>query len=134
VMGDLRFLTRGQLDSARAIMRDVVADHLPGTSAKISFDDGYPAMAPTDGNRELLAVFDAVSQALGYPAVEALPPERRGAGDIGFVADILPGLDGLGVDGYGAHSPAEEVRLPSIKMAAARAAVLMMRLAAVGQR
>ena len=128
IQGDIRTLTNGQLDSARATMRAIVADHLPGTSASISFDEGYPGMPPTDGNRALLAVFDQVSQALGYPAIEALPPERRGAGDISFVADIVPSLDGLGVDGFGAHSPEEGVYLPSLKMAAERAAVLIHRL------
>ncbi|MFN0177901.1 MAG: M20/M25/M40 family metallo-hydrolase [Gemmatimonadales bacterium] len=128
VQGDLRTLTNSQLDSARATMRAIVADHLPGTSATISFEEGYPGMPPTDGNRALLTVFDQVSQALGYPAIEALPPERRGAGDISFVADIVPSLDGLGVAGFGAHAPEEGIYLPSLKMAAERAAVLMHRL------
>ena len=131
VAGDLRFLTEGQKDSARAVMRAVVAENLPGTTARISFDDGYPGMPPTDGARAVLGVFDAVSQALGYPAIEALPPERRGAGDIAFVGTIIPSLDGLGVNGFGAHSPEEGVYLPSLRMAAERAAVLMARLARV---
>ena len=133
VQGDLRSLTRSQLDSARAIMRQIVADNLPGTSASISFEDGYPGMPPTDGGREILRVFDQVSQDLGYPAIEALPPERRGAGDISFVAELVAGLDGIGVDGFGSHSPEEGVYLPSIKMAAERAAVLMLRLSRPGR-
>ena len=128
VQGDLRFLTPGQLDSARAVMREIVAGSLPGTSAVISFDDGYPGMPPTDGSRAVLKLFDRVSQDLGYPAIEALPPERRGAGDISFVAGIVDGLDGLGVDGFGSHAPEEGVYLPSLKMAAERAALLMLRL------
>ncbi len=131
VAGDLRTLTRGQLDSARAVMREAVGQSLPGTRAAISFDDGYPGMPPTDGNRALLAEFDRVSQALGWGPVEALPPERRGAGDIAFVAEIVPSLDGLGTEGSGAHSPEEQIKLPSIRMAAERAAVLMARLALV---
>ena len=128
VQGDLRSLTPGQLDSARAVMKDIVANNLPGTSAKISFDDGYPGMPPTDGNRAILSVFDQVSRDLGYPAIEALPPERRGAGDVSFVAPIIDAIDGLGVDGFGAHAPEEGVYLPSLKMAAERAAVLILRL------
>ena len=128
VQGDLRSLTPGQLDSARAVMKAVVATNLPGTTATISFDDGYPGMPPTDGNRAILSVFDQVSRDLGYPAIEALPPERRGAGDISFVAPIIDAIDGLGVDGFGAHAPEEGVYLPSLKMAAERAAVLMLRL------
>lgn len=128
VQGDLRFLTDRQEDSARAAMRAIVATSLPGTSATITFEEGYPGMPPTDGAREILRVFDQVSQDLGYPAIEALPPERRGAGDVSFVAGIVPSLDGLGVDGFGSHSPDEGVYLPSLKMAAERAAVLMHRL------
>jgi glutamate carboxypeptidase len=131
VKGDLRSLTRGQLDSARAVMKEIVAEPLPGTSASISFDDGYPGMPPTDANRALLAVFDQASQALGWPPIDALPPERRGAGDIAFVADLVACLDGLGVEGSGSHSPEEEIRLPSLRMAAERAAVLMGRLARI---
>ena len=129
VMGDLRALTPGQLDSARAVMKEIVANNLPGTTATISFDDGYPGMPPTDGNRAILSIFDQVSRDLGYPAIEALPPERRGAGDVSFVAPIIDAIDGLGVDGFGAHAPEEGVYLPSLKMAAERAAILMLRLA-----
>ncbi|MSR02473.1 MAG: M20/M25/M40 family metallo-hydrolase [Gemmatimonadetes bacterium] len=128
VQGDLRSLTPGQLDSARTVMREIIANNLPGTTATISFEDGYPGMPPTDGNRAILAIFDRVSQDLGYPAIEALPPERRGAGDVSFVAPIIDAIDGLGVEGFGAHAPEEGVYLPSLKMAAERAAVLMFRL------
>jgi len=131
VQGDLRFLTEGQKDSARAVMRQIVTENLPGTSARISFTDSYPGMPPSDGNRAALDVFDGVSQALGYPAIEALPPDRRGAGDVAFVADIIPALDGLGVTGFGAHAPEEGVYLPTLKMSAERAAVLMARLARI---
>lgn len=132
VQGDLRYLTPGQLDSAKTTMRDIVANSLPGTSARISFDDGYPGMPPTDGGRAVLKVFDQVSRDLGYPAIEALPPEQRGAGDISFVAGIVDGLDGLGVSGFGSHAPEEGVYLPSLKMAAERAALLMLRLSHPG--
>lgn len=128
VQGDLRSLTPGQLDSARTVMREIISNNLPGTTATISFEDGYPGMPPTDGNRTILAIFDRVSQDLGYPAIEAMPPERRGAGDVSFVAPIIDAIDGLGVEGFGAHAPEEGVYLPSLKMAAERAAVLMFRL------
>jgi len=134
VQGDLRSLTPGQLDSARAVMKEIVSNHLPGTTATISFGEGYPPMPPTDGNRAVLSVFDQVSRDLGYPAIEALPPERRGAGDASFVAPIIDVLDGLGVSGFGAHSPDEGVSLPSLKMAAERAAVLMLRLSQPARR
>ncbi len=55
VPGDLRFITEGQKDSARARMRSIVADHLPGTTAEITFEDGYPAMPMTPGGEHLIA-------------------------------------------------------------------------------
>lgn len=128
VQGDLRFLRESQKDSIRARMRAIVAQHLPGTDAGITFRDSYPAMPPTAAGAELLARFDAASRALGYGPVEGDPPESRGAGDVSFVAPYLTGMDGLGVSGRGAHSPEESVDLNSLIMAGERAAVLMYRL------
>lgn len=128
VSGDLRFLTEEQKERARERMRGIVARSLPGTAAEITFSDEYPAMAPTPGNYRLLAVYDSVSQALGYGAVEALDPGRRGAGDISFVAPYIDGLDGLGALGAGAHSPEEQVNLAALPMQTERAALLIYRL------
>jgi glutamate carboxypeptidase len=128
VQGDLRFLRESQKDSTRARMRAIVAQHLPGTDAEITFRDSYPAMPPTAAGADLLAQFDATSRSLGYGPVEGDPPESRGAGDVSFVAPYLTGMDGLGVSGRGAHSPEESVNLNSLIMAGERAAVLMYRL------
>ena len=126
--GDLRFISQAQLDSARAIMREIVAQHLPGTSATITFEDGNPAMPPTPGNYALLTRLDGVSRALGQGAIEPLDPGDRGAGDISYVSDGLDALDGLGVVGRGSHSPDESVNLNSIQRATERAAILIYRL------
>ena len=128
VQGDLRFLRESQKDSARARMRAIVAQNLPGTAAEITFRDSYPAMPPTAAGAELLARFDAVSRSLGYGPVEGDPPESRGAGDVSFVAPHVTGMDGLGVSGRGSHSPDESVNLNSLRMAGERAAVFMHRL------
>jgi glutamate carboxypeptidase len=128
VTGDLRFLRESQKDSARARMRAIVAQHLAGSEAEITFRDGYPAMPPTAAGAGLLAQFDAASRALGYGPVEGDPPESRGAGDVSFVAPYTTGMDGLGVAGRGAHSPDESVNLNTLTMAAERAAILMRRL------
>ncbi len=128
VQGDLRFLRESQKDSARARMRAIVAQHLPGTDAEITFRDSYPAMPPTAAGAQLLTQFDAVSRSLGYGPVEGDPPESRGAGDVSFVAPHLTGMDGLGVSGRGAHSPEESVNLNSLTMAGERAAIFMYRL------
>lgn len=128
VEGDLRFLRESQKDSIRAGMRAIVAQHLPGTDAEITFRDRYPSMPPTAAGAALLAQFGAVSRSLGYGPVEGDPPESRGAGDVSFVAPYITGMDGLGVSGRGAHSPEESVNLNSLTMAGERAAVLMHRL------
>lgn len=130
-MGDLRFLSETQKEATRARMREIVAAHLPGTSATITFGDGYPAMSPTPGNAKVLALYDGASRALGHGGVEALDPGARGAGDISFVAPILDGIDGLGAVGRGAHNPDETVHIPMLWMQTERAAILLHRL---GQR
>jgi glutamate carboxypeptidase len=126
--GDLRFLSQDQLLKARDAMRAIVADHLPGTQATITFEDGNPAMPPTRGNMALLAVEDSVSRALGQGPVEALDPGKRGGGDISYVSDYLDALDGLGVKGMRSHTPDERVDLRSIGPATERAAILIYRL------
>ena len=126
--GDLRFISQGQLVKAREAMRAIVADHLPGTMATITFEDGNPAMPPTKGNLALLAIEDSVSRALGQGAVDALDPGRRGGGDISYVSDYLDALDGLGVKGMRSHTPDERVDLRSIVPATERAAILIYRL------
>lgn len=128
-VGDLRFLDDAQKNEARRRMRAVVARPLEGAEGRIAFEDGYPAMPVTEAGERLLALFDGASRALGYPAVSTTPPESRGAGDVSFVAALIPGIDGLGVDGAGAHSPRELVYLPSLRLSAERAAVFMARLA-----
>ena len=126
--GDLRFLTQDQLREAREAMRAIVADHLPGTSASITFEDGNPAMPPTKGNLALLAVEDSVSRALGQGPVEALDPGRRGGGDISYVSEYVDALDGLGVKGMRSHTPDERVDLRSLAPATERAALIIYRL------
>jgi len=126
--GDLRFISAEQLARARQRMRDIVAQHLAGTSADITFEDGYPAMSPTPGGERLLAAYDGVSRALGYGPVQALDPGARGAGDISFVAPLIDGLDGLGALGSRAHAPDEAVNLTGITMQTERAALLLLRL------
>lgn len=126
--GDLRFISEEQKEKARAKMREIVAKHLPGTDAKITFLDEYPAVSPTAGNARILAAYDTASQALGYGPVRALDPGSRGAGDISFVAPLIDGIDGLGALGTGAHAPEERVNVNSLQMQTERTAMLLARL------
>ena len=109
-------------------MREIVARSLPGATAKITFADEYPAMSPTEGNYALLKQLDAVSQDLGFGKIEALDPGERGAGDISYVAGLLPGLDGLGATGGNAHARGEYADLDTLSRQIKRAAVLIYRL------
>jgi glutamate carboxypeptidase len=126
--GDLRFMTQAQLDSTRARMRAIVAQHLPGTGAEITFEDDYPAMPLTPGNTRLLTFYDEASRALGYGPVAPMDPGMRGAGDLSFVAPFLDGLEGLGALGTGAHAPGERVNLNTLPMQTERAALMLLRL------
>ena len=128
VNGDLRFISDEQKENARRIMREIVADNLPGTSARISFKDGIPAMPPTDGNRSLVKVVSDVSLALGYGEVVAGDPGARGAGDVSYVAKYMDCIDGLGVIGYGEHAPGERLDLKKFPLLAKRAALVIYRL------
>lgn len=128
VRGDLRFIREEQKEAARAKMREIVAKSLPGATAKITFADGIPAMPPNEGNYNLLKQLDAVSQDLGYEKMEALDPGARGAGDVAYVAHLLPGLDGLGATGGGAHAKGEYADLDTLPRQIKRAAVLIYRL------
>jgi glutamate carboxypeptidase len=128
--GDFRTLSEEQTARVKAKMRSIVEAHAPVTSAQIAFDTtAYPAMAPTDGNRALLKQLNAVNADLGLEEMQPLDPLKRGAGDISFVANDLPGLVGLGPSSRGDHAPGETVDLNSIKRQAKRAAILMSRIA-----
>ena len=116
-------------DRVRADMQAIVADHLPRTGAELVFGEGgYPPMAPTEGNRALLARLNAVNRDLGLPEMAEYDPARRGAADSGFVAADVDTLGGLGVAGGGAHAEGEWVDLDSLVRQSQRAAVLISRL------
>ena len=128
--GDIRTLSREQNERVMARMKQIVStNHLAGTKAEIVFDsDFYPPMAPTAGNRSLLARLNAVNRDLGLAEMGELDPLKRGAGDISFVAEDVDGLVGLGAASDGDHTPDETVDLASLDRQAKRAAILMSRL------
>lgn len=128
VNGGLRFISETQKEKAREKMRQIVANNLPSTNATITFTDSYPAMGPTDRNKALLKQLSEVSMALGFGEVNAYDPGRRGAADISFVAEYVPGLDGLGSMGRGAHTPNETVNLKTFNALIQRTAVYIYRL------
>jgi glutamate carboxypeptidase len=127
--GDFRTLSNEQTARVKAKMQAIVAEHAPKTGAELTFDPGaYPSMAPTEGNRALLARLNRVNRDLGLAEMPELDPLKRGAGDISFVAADVDGLAGLGTYSTGDHGPGETVDLDSIRTQAKRAAILMTRL------
>lgn len=125
--GDIRTLSNEQTARVEQKMRDIVAKHLPKTDGTIEFDEGYPAMPPTEASRAVLKTLNQVNATLGQPAMPELDPMQRGAGDIAFVAN-LPGLAGVGATGWDSHAPGESADLPSQSLNAKRDALLMYRL------
>jgi glutamate carboxypeptidase len=111
--GDLRTVTDEQYRRVKKRMEDIVASHLPGTSAEIEFGEGYPSMPPTEGNKELLRELNRVNRDLGLSNMEPLDPALRGAGDLSFVAPYVASISGLGAYGCGSHAPGETVELGS---------------------
>jgi glutamate carboxypeptidase len=128
--GDIRYISLKQERSAVERMQAIVAQNLPRTRATLRFDEAaYPPMAPTPGNEALLKALDGASRDLGLGPVPALDPGERGAGDIGFVAHLLPCLDGLGSDGGGnSHAAGEYTGLDTLTPMAQRTAILIYRL------
>jgi len=132
--GDIRTLSNEQSDRVEKKMEAIVAQHLPKTNAAITFGEGYPAMAPTAQSRALLGILNQVNQSLGFTPMPELDPMKRGAGDISFVADIIPGLAGIGATGEGAHAPGETIDISAQPINTKRDALLMYRLSKINQK
>lgn len=129
VTGDIRAISPDQLRRTQETMRSIVAKHRPLTTAEISFGEGYPPLAPADGNYKLLSYFDQVSKDLSYGPVVAVNPRKAGAADISFTAEYVDmAMDGLGLGSAGGHTVNEVADPRTITMQAKRAAVLFYRL------
>jgi glutamate carboxypeptidase len=129
VAGDLRTLSPEQLAKAKKSMESIAAASVPHASATLTFDEGYPPMAPTDGNRKLLAMYDQASRDVGAGPVTAVDPDRAGAADVSFVAgEVKMILDGVGLMGRDDHTVKETADLSTLPSQTKRAAVLLHRL------
>ena len=130
VSGDLRTLTLEQRSRAQTTMQRIVAEASPGCSATLVFEDGYPPLPPTDGNRRLLAMVDRASRDLGLGPVDAVDPSRAGAADVSWLHGRVPMiLDAMGLKGSGGHTVQETARLRTLPVQAKRTAVVLARLA-----
>ena len=129
VTGDLRAISPEQLKRTREVMASIVSKNRPQTTAKITFGDGYPPLAPTEGNYKLLKYFSQVSEDLGFGPVTAVDPSAAGAADISFTAEYVEmAIDGLGMGGADDHTVRETGDLRTLPMQTKRAAILIHRL------
>ncbi len=132
IKGDIRAVSLDQLEMAKAKMEDIiVSNSYPGTSAELTFnpEGGYPPLAPDEGNKLLLKIYNSVSLDLGYGEVTAVNPRNAGAADISFTAGRVDmALDGLGLSGADDHTINETGNLNMVAVQAKRAALLMHRI------
>lgn len=130
VTGDLRTISPEQLARAKRAMQAIAAKHLPHTAGTLTFDPGYPPMAPTAGNKQLLAMYDRVSRDLELWPVTMADPAKAGAADVSFVAALVPmKIDGVGLSGRDDHTTGETADLRMLPVQTKRAAILLHRLA-----
>ena len=131
-IGDLRTLSKEQLQHARDTMKAVVAEAPLGqTQATLTFEDGYPSLPPSPGNEALLVAYDKASQDVGAGRVAAVSPDRAGAADVSFISGQVKNIiDGIGLMGTDDHSPSETADLATLPSQTKRAAVLLYRLTA----
>jgi glutamate carboxypeptidase len=129
-MGDLRTLSKEQLQHARDTMKAVLTDGpLAQTEATLTFEDGYPSLPPTEGNARLLAEYDRASRDTGSGPVAAVSPDRAGAADVSFISgEVKNIIDGIGLMGHDDHSPSETADLSTLPSQTRRAAILLYRL------
>lgn len=129
VNGDMRTISPEQLAQAKKVMEEIVKSSLPHAEASITFQDGYPPLAPTDGNRKLLAMYDQASRDVGAGPVTAVDPRRAGAADVSFVTgEVKLILDGVGLMGRDDHTVNETADLDTLPSQSKRAAVFLYRL------
>jgi glutamate carboxypeptidase len=132
VRGDIRAVSIDQLKRAKAIMKKIVSENHPKTTAELNFSDGgYPPLSLTEGNKKLLGYYNTVSEDLGFGPVTAVHPRNAGAADISFTSEYVDmAIDGLGLTGGGGdHTINETGNLNTVAIRAKIAAVLMYRLA-----
>ncbi|MFB1034110.1 MAG: M20 family peptidase, partial [Sinobacterium sp.] len=129
VKGGIRAASPEQLERAKMIMQKIVSQNLRHTSAVLEFQSGYPPMAQTSKNNDLLALYSQVSEDLGYGKITAVNPRNAGAADISFAASHVDmSLDGLGLMGSGGHTKDEIADMSSFIKNMRKTAILIYRL------
>ena len=79
-------------------------------------------MAPTEGNRQLLAIYDQASRDVGSGGGGGRSA-KAGAADISFVANLVPmSIDALGLSGHDDHTDKETADLRMLPVKTKRTA------------
>jgi glutamate carboxypeptidase len=126
--GDIRTISEEQTTRVEEKMKQIVSQHLPKTDATIEFQEGYPPMPPTAGNRGLLGLLNQINAQAGFPPMQELDASERGAGDISFIAKYCDSLAGMGAIGGNGHREGEFIDLSHQQVQTKRAALLIYRL------
>jgi glutamate carboxypeptidase len=126
--GDIRTVSAEQTKQVEAKMTQIVSEHLDKTDASIDFQEGYPAMEATVGNRALFGILNKVNSDASLPHMQELDPLQRGAGDISFIAQYDDSLAGMGAIGGNGHREGEFIDLSHQATQIERAALLIYRL------
>lgn len=111
--GEFRYYEQAyQAELMEKIQAICDAVRIPGTQTFVSFGAAHPALARKP---ESVALFEK-AQEIGAAQGRTLVIETSGgAGDIGFVGQAgIPALDGLGIEGKGAHTVGEVGFLESL--------------------
>jgi glutamate carboxypeptidase len=86
-------------------------------------------LAPTEGNRKLLSLYDQVSRDLDFGPVGAVIPINAGAADISFTSGHVDmAIDGLGLSGGNDHTVNEYGNINWLPRLTKRAAIFIYRL------
>ena len=129
VHGDMRTLSPEQLAEAKKAMQAIVKTSLPHTEATITFEDGYPPLAPTAGNGKLLAMYDKASHDVGAGPVTAVDPDRPAPPTSrSSPTEVQMVIDGIGLMGRDDHTVKETADLQTLPSQTKRAAIFLLRL------
>jgi glutamate carboxypeptidase len=119
---DVRVARRADLEHVEQALRSL-APTLDGTSIEVTGDWTRPPLEPTPASSMLFAKAQEHGRALGLEIREA---SSGGGSDANLVGALgVPVLDGLGIQGGGAHAYDEHVQLSSLEPRSALLARLL---------
>ena len=110
---DIRVPTPAERNRIEAGLKEIASrTYVPGTSTELEGQFHRPPAGPIKGTKTLQEMTVKFGKALGIP-VKFIP--TGGVGDINnIVAAGVPGIDGLGPQGLGAHGIDEYIELPTL--------------------